>query len=156
MATDYAEALVVWLQTHDDAESIRDLIVNGATGIVESGDLTASLLSSAEATRRTTPTAQALALAVQDAGEDPVPRHKGQFQQFIVLRIYDRGRGYSNIRAVRKAIKDTLGNMPRAITGEGVFIPRYRGRSGHRWDPAFNISFEAITLRVDVAQIISD
>ena len=152
MATDYTEALLDWLRNHNDAASIRALIVAGADGIVESGKLTANLLTSSEATRRDSPAAQALALSVQDAGEDLHPRHQHQAYQYVVVRIYDRRRGYTNIRAVRKALIGLLDKMPRSIADVGVGIPRYRGRSGHRRDSAFNVDFEAITLRIDITR----
>jgi hypothetical protein len=153
MATDYAEALLAWLQTHDDAASIRTKIVGEADGIVEAGELTASLLTAAEETRRTSPAEQVLALSIQDAGEEPNPRHLNQLYQFVVVRILDRRRGYSNVRLVRKAVKAVLDQMPRTVTDVGVGIPRYRGRSGHRWDSVFNVTFEAITLRVDITTL---
>jgi hypothetical protein len=152
MADDYTEALLEWLQTHDDATSIRDLIVGGAEGIVEAGELTASLLTAAETTRLTTPTNQVLILSVQDWGEEPNPRHTEQWYQFVVLRIIDRRRGYSNVRQVRKAIKGLLNKMPRNVPGVGLGIPRYQKRGGHQWDARFNVTFEAITLRVDVTE----
>lgn len=146
-------SFMVWdfLKAHALAADLRDLIVTGATNILESGDITESVLEGAVSTRRdASELDKALALSVQDAGERPAPRMPGHYLQFVVVRVYDRGRGYRNIRSVRIELMSLLRaskfrqNVAAGL-GRGVLAVSYNDRTGHRWDPVFAVEYEAVS-----------
>ncbi len=152
MASDLCEHVLNTLKTstHAKAVAIRALLVSGAESIGESGDLTGQGLNDAEAARRLAGvTNKALYLMLQDAGEEVV--RAGVSTQTIVARVIDRLSGYSNVRAVRKALVDYFLTVPyRGKLGDGqaVIAVAYLGRSGHQYDrTAGGVEFEAITLR---------
>jgi len=153
MATITDSSLLVWdfLKTNALASDLRDLIVTGAANVLESGDITEAVLESAVSTRRTAGDVnKALALAVQDAGERPVPRMSGHFLQFVVVRVYDRGKGYRNIRSVRIELMSLLRESKftqnvAAGLGRGILAVSYNDRTGHRWDPVFAVEYEAVS-----------
>lgn len=146
-------SIMVWnfLKTNALASDLRDLIVDGADNVLESGDITEAVLESAVTTRRTAvELSKALALSVQDAGERPDPRMSGHYLQFVVVRVYDRGRGYRNIRSVRIELMSLLRaskftqNVAAGL-GRGILAVSYNDRTGHRWDPIFAVEYEAVS-----------
>ena len=79
----------------------RYLVTGGADNILEAGDLSIDILNAAVKTRRDAEsTSELLAVSVQDAGEDKTSVAR-IWQQTVVVRLYDRGRGYRNIRPAR-------------------------------------------------------
>lgn len=165
MATATDASLLIWdfLKTNALASDLRDLIVTGATNVLESGDITEAILQEAEVTRRTageldaTELNKALAIAVQDAGERPIPKMPGHYFQFVVVRVYDRGRGYRNIRSVRIELMSLLRptkfkqNLAAGL-GKGILTMSYNDRTGHRWDPVFAIEYEATSFTFHVVK----
>lgn len=146
-------SIMVWnfLKINALASDLRDLIVDGADNVLESGDITEAVLENAVTTRRTaSELSKALALAVQDAGERPDPRMSGHYLQFVVVRVYDRGRGYRNIRSVRIELMSLLRaskftqNVAAGL-GRGILDVSYNDRTGHRWDPIFAVEYEAVS-----------
>ena len=158
IATD--ASLLVWdfLKTNALASDLRDLIVTGAANVLESGDITEAILDVAVTTRRdASELTKALAIAVQDAGERPVPRMPGHYLQFVVVRVYDRNRGYRNIRNVRIELMSILRpskfrqNLAAGL-GKGILSMSYNDRTGHRWDPVYAIEYEAISFAFRVVK----
>jgi len=146
---DAASAVRTYLKSSVDAVSVRDCLVAGADSIYEAGDLEPDKLAELEGTRRTnwaTLKSCALVLAIQDAGED-LTEWPYVYQQPVVLRVYDRNRGYRNIRTTREALKDTLHTTVINLdSGGGILDLRYGGRAGHRYDPVYAVTYEAVTF----------
>lgn len=149
--TDLCELVVEYLRHHADCWQLRNLIVNSGAGgqdsVLESGELTEEVLNAAVKVRREDPTQtnRVLAVSVQDDGEEPTSYRDGK--QFIVVRVYDRGRGYVNIRPVRNMLLTLLKGIPDSLdAGCGTALKGigFQVRSGHRWDRAFNIEYEAL------------
>ena len=155
--TDVSLALWDLLKTGADAADLRDLIVSGASNVLESGDLTEAVLSTAVKTRRVEGTHKALALSVQDAGERPDSRYPGHFLQFVVIRVCDRGEGYRNIRTARIELMRLLkpANFKKTLAtglGKGILAISYSDRTGHRWDPVSAIEYEAVSYVIRVVK----
>lgn len=149
--TDLTEALVEYLRDHADCTGLRNLVVNAGGGgwdnVLEAGELTEELLNDAVDARRKDPTQKnrVLAIAIQDDGEEPQNYHDAR--QYVVIRIYDRGNGYHNIREVRRYLKNLLRGTPFQFangTGIGLKGIQFSVRTGHRWDRTFNIEYESI------------
>jgi len=146
---DMAEVVFNFLKSHADAATLRTLVQGGATNILEAGDLTEEILADAIEARRTAGDMnKALVIAVQDGGEGEVDRfHKNQF---VNVRVYDRARGYRNLRRCKleilSIVKDHFDNMT-AGCGVGHLTTYFVGRSGHRWDRIFDVDYEAIRFR---------
>jgi len=154
MATISDASILIWdfLKTNALAVDLRAMIVSGADNILESGDVTEEVLATAVATRRAASELdKALAISVQDGGERPDPRIPMHFMQFVVVRVYDRGRGYRNLRSARIEIMELLkpsklkqsvaAGLGRGILGSAV----YNDRTGHRWDAVYAVEYEAIS-----------
>jgi len=158
MAVDSSQLVWDFLKTNSQAAALRAMIVDGADNVVEAGNITEDFLADAVSTRRADEELdKALGISVQDAGENPDPRIEGHFMQFVVVRVYDRGRGYRNIRTVRielmallspKAFKENLGSG----LGRGILTMSYNDRTGHQWDPAFAVEYEAVTFSFRVVK----
>ena len=106
MATDLAGLTLDFLKTNAAAATLRTLVMyDGAdVNILESGDITPEILNKAMADRRTAATlTRALAISVQDAGETPT-RIPYQTRQAVTVRVFDRARGYRNLRTVREQL----------------------------------------------------
>lgn len=152
MAEDVAQAVYEFLKDDAAAASVRALLVTHANHVLETGDLTAELLDELEDARRDEGTQSvALCLAVQDAGEDKV--RKGTYQQYVILRVYDRKMGYSNLRAVRAALLIVMKPFSckptgQAQIGEVVFATR----TGHQYDRSYAVEYEAVSYVVTVAR----
>jgi len=145
-------SLAIWdfLKTDDLATALRAMVVDGASNILESGDVTESVLSSAVSTRRASGNGEVLVVSVQDAGERPDTRYPGHFLQFVVIRVYDRSKGYRYIRTARVELMELLGpaNFKKNLAsglGRGVLSNAYNDRTGHRWDPVSAVEYEAIS-----------
>jgi len=160
---DAAEAILDLLQTSTatGAAAIRNLLARGANSIVEARDFDESDVREAEDDRRIlADDAQgvALLLTVEDLGDDPDENRVDHEVQFVGLRIYDRQRGYANIRKVRKAIRDWLFSEEAwedtALTGAGILSLGYGGRSGHTYSAEHGVELEAISVRAQVIRVI--
>jgi len=154
MSSDFCQHLLATLKTSTDPKlvTLRGLLAFGVSSIYESGDITATGLNDAEAKRRTDSRLdKALFLVLQDAGEERV-LNTAIYNQTIVIRIVDRLSGYSNIRAVRLALLDYMRQPYGAEvpSGYGQVGLEYVGRTGHQYDRAANVEFEAITFKVHV------
>jgi hypothetical protein len=143
--TDAASSLVYWLQNNANATAIRALIYDGATNVLEAGDLNAEMLATAQTARRTAgETDKALYLTVHDAGEEGDVQH-------VILRVFDRDRGYRNLRAVRDALIAAIDEdfFLAGVTAGGKRIGflhwAFVGRTGYRRSVEYAADFEAIT-----------
>lgn len=124
---------------------VTDLVIEGATGIVESGDLSGEDLQAAQATRRETgEVGKVLAVLVMDTGESGGVSGK---TASCSIYVYDRG-GYSNIRAAREAVITALLNQPVSLA-RGAYIVQAQctARSGHGKFEEFNLDFERVDFR---------
>ena len=144
MATDLSEALYDWLTTSDDAASYRAVVAN----IREAGFIDIDLLNDAVQVRRTSGASQILATSIQDAGDSPIPVRNERAS--VVIRHYDRGYGYKNLRTARDLLRETLRDFTCTLSSvagysRGVIELAYVGRSGHRRDLTFNRDWEALT-----------
>ena len=149
--TDSASALLYWLKTSDSATAIRALVQGGESNIFEAGDLTVGILTEAQSARRTAgdEDTKILALSVHDAGEET----HGQVSsvQHVVIRLFDRDRGYRNIRTVRDLIRNALTYdlaLDAAEAGGetiGFLNVVFVGRTGYRRSVEYAADFEALT-----------
>lgn len=151
MAVDAAEFVLDLLQA---TTAVTDLLMDGASSIYESGDLDMKLLAATEKARRDagTPTL-ALALVVQDAGENPETDQRNE--QRVAVWIYDRQRGYRNIRALRKqvylAVNDKSAGLSDPLTDRTIMLRlTFGGRTGHRHEARNELDFEVITWTTPV------
>ena len=156
-SVDAADAVFNLLRTGESASSLRELLVSGTDGVYEAGDVTSRLLTQAESVRRASEAADdeqhsdALLVAVHDAGEQRIS--PGIYQQMITVRVYDRERGYRNIRSVRRELMRILQGVTVVLVAEsddvvrrGLCEIRFTSRTGHRFDTAFLIEYEAINF----------
>jgi len=148
--SDMAEVIWTYLKTHSDAATLRGLVQGADANILEAGDLTEEIIMAAiEARRAAGDMNKALAIAVQDAGEEEIDRfHKNQF---VNVRIYDRDRGYRNLRRCKLELLNLLAeDFDQQMTaGIGVahVATYFVGRAGHRWDRIFDIEYEVLRFR---------
>jgi hypothetical protein len=127
------------------------LVQGGADNILEAGDMTPAILTAAQQARRTAGAEESkiLALTVHDAGEEA--HGKVESVQHVIIRLFDRDRGYRNLRAVRDLIRTTLDAdlaLPAVTAGGdkiGFLDVAFVGRTGYRHTPEFSADFEAIT-----------
>jgi hypothetical protein len=160
---DAAEMILDILKTSTatGAEDIRDLLVSGAGSIMEARDFDESDVQAADDARRALDEddqAVALLLTVEDLGDDPSETQADQEVQYVGIRVIDRNRGYSNIRAVRKAIKAWLFTDEAwdecSLDDAGILTLEYGGRSGHAYSPEHAVELEAITVKAKITQMI--
>jgi len=146
-------ATCIWnyLKTHADLASFRAMIVSGADGVYEAGDLTSVILSREVEQRRSdvTPT-KILAVSIQDASEKPSRRQEYLSEQVVHIRLLDRGKGYHNIRTARVELMERLkpNNFRVNVSdnqGIGILTIRWVGRSGHMRDRALALDYEVLT-----------
>jgi len=144
---DTAALIQSYLKTDDDAAGVRALLLNGADSVYEVGDLDASILSAAEDARRVSEEfTKALAISIHDAGERP-SRVRDIDDQPVIIRVFDRQRGYRNLRSVRLVLMSVLrGHVAALDGGYGLLSVRFAGRTGYRHDPTMAVDFEAITF----------
>jgi len=155
--TDAASAVVYFLKSGTGAAAIRDLVQGGADGILEAGDLTPTILTEQETARRDAGASAdglVLCIDVQDAGDRLVAVDKRL--QTVIVRIYDRERGYRNIRAVRDQIikdlheTDLDGDVSLSdVDGQTrAFLElSYLERSGLHYLQRYAADFEAIAFK---------
>ena len=146
---DMAEVTFNFLKSNTVANTLRGYVQGGADNILEAGDLTEKIIEAAIKARRTAGDMnKALAIAVQDAGEDEMDRFRKN--QFVNVRVYDRDRGYRNLRLCKlellDIVKDHFDDMTAGIR-RGHIKTFFVGRSGHRWDRIFDIEYEVIRFR---------
>jgi len=153
-------AQLVWdfLKTNALATDLRALVVSGADNVLEAGDVTESVLAGAVSTRRDAEeTDKVLTISVQDAGERPAPHIAQHFFQFVSIRVYDRARGYRNLRTARMEIMSILSpavfmqNLA-AGQGQGILSLSYNDRTGYRYDMAFAVGYEVISYAFRVVK----
>jgi len=153
MIRDTAEYIWNFLKTEAAAATFRGLVTGGADNILEAGDLSIDILNAAVKTRRDAEsTSELLAVSVQDAGEDPSSVAR-IWQQTVVVRLYDRGRGYRNIRPARIELIRVLRDLSSGITpGQdmGTLSLGYAGRGGNLWDKTFDVQYEGILFRARI------
>ena len=146
---DMAQVTFNFLKSDDVAATLRSYVQGAEDNILEAGDLTEKIIMDAIEARRTAGDMnKALAIAVQDAGEDEMDRFRKN--QFVNVRIYDRDRGYRNLRRCKlelmEIIKDHFDDMTTGIK-IGHISTFFVGRSGHRWDRIYDIEYEVIRFR---------
>lgn len=152
----------IWLFLRDDhlAMPLRALLVGGPDSVRPSGEITPEDLDTfVQARRNSTNLDRALCLAVHDGGESRT-RTKEINTQVVAVRIYDRGRGYQNIRLVRDEIKRLFSNLEDHISLEsldlsqrrGLLSLEYLGRTGHRWDRYYAVEYEGLDYRARVIE----
>jgi hypothetical protein len=146
MASDLSSAIFDWLTDDADAASYRALVMS----IKEAGFIDADLLNDNHTARRASGSSQILAASVQDAGDFPIA--VGNERATVVIRHYDRGYGYKNLRVVRDCLIASLRDFTSVLTAvagqprKGVLRLEYAGRTGHRRDMVFNCDWEAVTF----------
>lgn len=124
-----------------DSDAVCALVVAGDAGIFETGQLNAQTLQAAQVTRREDAEAAEKVLAIQvwDRGEGGDRERTAN----IGVIIYDRGKGYANIRGVREAVVQALvGQNVLLVRGAMVVHIRYDGRTGHWMLEEFDLSAE--------------
>jgi hypothetical protein len=121
---------------------VTALVVGGADNIVESGELHAKDLQSAQETRRdSADQARVLAIVVMDTGETGGQKRAASCSTFV----YDRRAGYGNIRSVREAVISALVNQPVVLKRNAAIVQvEYRGRTGHEQFQDFDLDFERV------------
>lgn len=127
-----------------DTAAVCDLVVGGDGGIVETGQLSAQALQAAQVTRREDgeEAGKVLAVLVWDRGEGGDVRAR---EATCSILVYDRGKGYANIRTVREAVLAALvGQNAVLVRGAMVVHVRYDGRSGHQTLEEFDLDAERI------------
>ena len=151
--SDTSEFIWNFLKTDAAAATFRSLVTDGADNILEAGDLSIDILNAAVETRRDAEsTSELLAVSVQDAGEELTSISYIR-QQTVVVRLYDRGRGYRNIRVAREELISVLNDVGGGITpgyGMGTLVLTYAGRGGHIWDKTFDVEYEGVLFRARV------
>ena len=140
--TEHADLGAWALATLRANESVTALITDGAAGVVESGELSSKDLQDAQASRRESgETGKVLAVLVMDTGEAGRTDRVAACSVFV----YDRGRGYGSIRAVREAAIDALANQPVSLTRDAFIVRvRYAGRTGHQRFEQFDLDYERV------------
>lgn len=145
MAADCAALALATLQA---TAAVTDLIMAGASGIFESGDLFMEDLAAVEESRRddNTPTLL-LAIVVQDSGMEA--RNERESTQRVTVWLYDRQRGYANIRTVRKQVYSALQDLSSPLTDPATGYTALvnlmiASRTGHRHDHRMALDFESM------------
>ena len=154
MVTIVDTSIAVWdfLKTSSLAATMRGMLIGEANNVLEAGDVKESILSDAVNARRTATTLdKALVVSVQDAGERPDPRMSGHFLQYVVVRVFDRNRGYRNIRTIRDELMQivTLSSFNTnelSAAHRGILAVSYEDRTGHQWDSSFAVEYEAVSF----------
>ena len=144
---DMAEVIFNYLKLDADAATLRGYIQGGADNILEAGDLTEEIVAQAIADRRAAGDYnKALAIAVQDAGEEEIDRFTKA--QNVNVRIYDRDRGYRNLRMCKLEIVRLLGGDFEEEMTAGIGVAHmatfFVGRAGHRWDRIYDVEYEVL------------
>lgn len=123
--------------------TVTDLVVAGADGILETGQLNPKALEAAQRARReNAESSKLLDLLVWDRGEESWRDGRAAF--FSVL-VHDRGSGYANIRAMRFVVVQALLDKP-VVLERDAFVTRvsWVGRSGHQRFEQFDLDYERL------------
>lgn len=143
MAHDLAQLAMTLLQADS---AVTDLVVDGADGIMETGEILARTIEQAQTTRRNGQNqALVLGIVVMDAGEKATDQQTTQ--QRVGVWIYDRERGYANIRLARKAVYGALEGKCAALesplTGRTTAIVlTFDSRTGHLIERSMEVDLE--------------
>ena len=142
--TEYTDLAAFVLAKLQATSAVTDLVVNGAVGILDAGELTGAILNAAEKTRQASKAAQVLTMVVVDAGETGA---EGRKTATASVFIYDRQRGYSNIRLVREAVITALVNQGMALV-RSAYIRQvfYASRTGFVQFEDFDLDYEGVAL----------
>ncbi len=118
------------------------LVVNGADGVVESGEIDPATLEEAQRARRLEGWAdRVLTIFVMDTGERG---EAGSRVSSCCVYVCDRA-GYGRIRLVREAVLTALLDLPISLArGAHVVKVRYVNRTGHQKFGEYNLDFERI------------
>ena len=150
---DLSSGLFNWLQNHADAADTRALIQGAGTNVIESGDQTFAILTAADTARRLASAGtKVLVVAIQDAGEEIALGAPMTFMQEAIIRIYDRAKGYRNIRNIRAQLLEDLRDVVLALTDvdgreRGFVEVNYVSRTGHLYDRGYVADWEAIVVQ---------
>jgi len=135
-------------------EAVTALVVDGATGIMETGDIGSRTLEQAQTARREGGNPpKVLGITVMDAGE------RATSEQFTVQRvgiwIFDRERGYANIRRATKAIYGALEGkstpLSSPITGRTAAVMlQFDVRTGHLIQRSLEVDLEYIEFLANI------
>jgi len=153
---DASQMVYEFLRTSSDprAQAIRTELVLGEASVIESGWLVEASIQQSLQARDANPAmfGKALCIIVQDAGDTQL-RQAGNYDEYIVVRIVDRARGYKNIRRVKEALKKNLYGIVGNLTagGSGATGVRYVTRTGHRYDPNYHVEYDALSFAVVTA-----
>lgn len=147
---DLYSTMLNYLRTDAEAADIRGVIYGGADSIYEAGEITPQKLTSLASDRDDAgETDKILCIAVQDAGDEPHP-HKDKLLEHVIIRTYDRLRGYRNLRSARLAILDALRNKRAFVftlgNRRGMLRLSYTGRTGHRLEERYAVDFEVFAF----------
>lgn len=150
---DTAQALLDFLQHHEAAAPIRELVYGN---ILEAGKLTSKMLQDWHHARvQAEATGTILAVTVHDTGD---ARVGAMMQEWPVVRLYDMQNGNDNLRVVREALLELVRkwfeHSTLSLDERSLLILQYRGgRTGFRRSPEYAADFEAIPL---VAEIVPE
>ena len=148
-----AQAAYNFLVSNSAAATLRAMVQGGASNILEAGDLTEQVIQDAMDARRTAGAlTKVLALSVQEGPEQPLGQQGGEYlgEQFFRVRIFDRDRGYTNIRDVTQALRRLMRALSLDLDagcGTAHMASYFAGRTGHRWDRFNQVDYEAISFR---------
>lgn len=122
--------------------NVTALVVNGAVGVVESGEIDPKVLEDAQRTRRSEGwTTRVLTVFVMDTGERGSP---GNRTTSCSVYVCDRA-GYGRIRLVREAVLTALLDLPISLVRDAHIVKvHYAKRSGHQKFDEYNLDFERI------------
>ena len=123
--TVYADLGAWTLAALRTAPRVVNLVVGGATRILEAGEITLAVLSTAQSERHARgENNRVLEIMVQDLGEENMVTR-------CAVHIHDRY-GYANIRTAREEVIKALVNQPAALARDAFVIAvQYESRSGH-------------------------
>jgi len=151
MAADTAEYALAVLK---GTTAVTDLVIGGVENVLETGDSSPKTLADAQVTRRDTGNpAKVLAITVQDSGEKA--QDAQTTEQWVSVWIFDRERGYSNIRKATQAVFGALHGkstpLTSPFTGRTVAVTlELEARTGHRMERSLEVDFELMTFKAIV------
>lgn len=146
------------IKTHDDLATLRGMVVSGADGVLEAGDLTGKILDREVDQRRDDGSdTSILAVTVQDGPETPMADYKSVTRQVVRIRLLDRAKGYRNIRNARvELMKQLKPNNFRANVADGqevgILTTSFVERTGHLRDSALALDYEVISYELTVVR----
>lgn len=150
MAVDLGEWVLQALKTDS---SVTDRVMDDAIGVIESGELLSKDVEDAERRRledEATLGTRVLRVLVQDRGEFDFESKR--FSRCTVF-VFDRRKGYRNIRAVRELVLAALVAQRVTLTRLGFIVKLNSvGRTGHSSMENYDLEFEGIDMQ---GQIVS-